>query len=264
MDKSTRLSGYIYGLHLEGGPIRYIGLTQKSISTRFSQHKYNARAGLRYPLYDWMRKYAGQVQVSLLEEVPDGHAEGLEAREVFHISEARKMHGSKLLNLSSGGSATMKGGTLSAEARAKISASRMGKPLSDEHRASISASLIGNTRSLGYSITEEHRANLSAAQTGRKHTDETKLRMSQSQLGRTHTSETLAKLSIAASNRSPEHQARIVESLTGRKLTAEHRQKIAAAGIGRPGNNKLANHTRWHVNRNSFNPECVFCANPTD
>jgi hypothetical protein len=141
-----------------------------------------------------------------------------------------------------------KGGTLSAEAREKISAAKRGKKLTDEHRAKVSEAGKGRVFSeetrrkisearkgkkhseeakqkmrearAGCEISAETRAKLSEAGKGRRHTEDTLRKMSEAQRGRTHTEETRAKL-------------RAIN--TGRTASEETRRKMSETRRGRPG-----------------------------
>lgn len=230
MDKSTRLSGYIYALHLDGGPIRYVGMTTRSLSVRFSQHKYVALKGeANFPLYKWMRKYPGLVRISLIEEVPTGHPDGLEAREIFHISKAREELGDTLLNMASGGKATRH----SEKTKKKLAAIQLGRKHSEERRANNSAAQTGKK------LSPEHRAKMAERSTGntynlgKKASDETRSKMSQSHKGK--------KYSL------------------GHKQSEEHRAKVSAAL--KSGKAARGAHNRWHASRGILKPaECKFCA----
>jgi hypothetical protein len=89
--------------------------------------------------------------------------------------------------------AKIKGRKHSAEAIARMSASRIGKkrpPFSDEWLSNISVGLKGNKHLLGHKHSDESRAKMSAALKGKpngrlgtKHSPETKAKMSASQKG---------------------------------------------------------------------------------
>lgn len=79
-------AGVIYGLHRGDGVIRYVGLTTLTAPHRLSQHRIVANAGLRRPLYYWMRKHGPEtIETVVLETVDD--AEQLDEREIYWINE---------------------------------------------------------------------------------------------------------------------------------------------------------------------------------
>jgi hypothetical protein len=91
-----------------------------------------------------------------------------------------------------------KGQKMSAESRAKMSASKMGRKLSDEHRANISAAKTGQAMSLetrakisaskiGKAMPDEQRALLSAINKGKNLTPEHKARIGAAHKGQAHT-----------------------------------------------------------------------------
>lgn len=124
------------------------------------------------------------------------HAHEVELIELY----GRRDFGGTLVNKTDGGEGIS---GLSAEGRAKISASKLGKkrgPLTDEHRARMSAALTGKP---GKSPSAEARAKISAALTGRP--------------GTPHTNETRAKMSANAANRPPEYYDRVTAAKTGKK-----------------------------------------------
>lgn len=76
---------------------RYIGMTKKGLSTRFSQHKSSAKRGVKSPLYDAMRSYGSNNFVILELHIFDTKQECVE-QEIKLIAED-----STLYNLASGG-----------------------------------------------------------------------------------------------------------------------------------------------------------------
>ena len=145
------------------------------------------------------------------------------------------------------------GRRLSKESLAKMAATKRDVKLSAEHKAKISASLIGDkaywfgrklnaeTKAkiglahIGKPLSKEHRDKISALHRGRKRSEETRAKISAARLGRRLSEESLAKM--AATKRgvrfSPEHRAKISVALKGekahwfgRKLSAETKAKI--------------------------------------
>ena len=132
-------------------------------------------------------------------------------------------------------------GKLSAETRAKMSASRVGKkrkPLSPEHKAKISATKKGKTtnpRSL------ETKIKIANSLRGKKLSSEHKKKLSQSHKGITPSSETKAKMSATRKNKklgpqSQEHRNKISIAKRGKNLSQEHRAKISAGLLNRNQN----------------------------
>ena len=204
MDKSTRLSGYIYALHLKGDPqVRYIGLTTGTVEKRFYEHQREAKGGRKYPVYDWMRSHGVEnISCVTIEVVDDSSEECLAQREIFHIAEARRESGRDLLNVSAGGTAPFFGRTHSDIARERISKSLKGKLHSDAHNKAMGISKLGN-----------------ANWVGRKHSEESKLKMSDWQLG---------------VPKSPEHKASLSAAQKGKPNRGAHVRHHENKGVSRP------------------------------
>lgn len=124
-----------------------------------------------------------------------------------------------------------KGGRLSPEARAKISAALMGHKVSDETRARMSAAQMGNKKALGYRHSEETRARLSELKRGNTN-----------MLGRHLTPEWRAKLSQAMQGK---------QNAKGHIRSAEHRARLAEAMRGKDN---------WSLA--TIKGECVYCGKP--
>lgn len=295
MDKSTRLSGYIYALHLKDDPqVRYIGLTTGTVEKRFNQHRSDARNG-RYdwPLYRWMRKHGIEnVTFSIVEHVQDGSDFDLEEREAFYISDARAKYGTLMLNLRDGGNVSKH---------------------SEESKRRMSEAQRGNKNALGYRHSPESIQRMSSAQKGKKrspetiaklrgreYSRETRLKMSESargnssHLGHAHTDETKYLISKTITGRelseshkqkisermqgnsimlgrklSEETKAKMSKSRTGFRHSDESREKMSIASKGRVVSAEaranisaatgLGQHTRWHSNRGIIKDSCLFC-----
>lgn len=90
----------IYGLWCECGcgdtSVRYIGQTSKSLRTRLTNHRSQARFGTQTPVYHWMRKHGeGNIRIRLLEAV---EVASLDEREIWWIAQTQG-----LLNVTPGG-----------------------------------------------------------------------------------------------------------------------------------------------------------------
>jgi len=122
-----------------------------------------------------------------------------------------------------------KGGTLSVEAREKISAAKRGKKLTDEHCAKVSEAGRGRV------LSEETRRKISEARKGKKHSEEAKQKMREARAGREVSVETRAKLSEAAKGRrhTEDTLRKMSEAQRGRTHTEETRAKLRAINTGR-------------------------------
>lgn len=107
----------------------------------------------------------------------------------------------QLTNLAPGGEGGGRlGAHLSAETKAKISASKMGRPIgpfSDETRRRMSLARMGK----GHRHTDESKKKMSLARTGTKRSSETRARMRQAQIGKRLSLETRIKIGIASRSR---------------------------------------------------------------
>lgn len=151
-----------------------------------------------------------------------------------------KRMGVTLVNMTDGGEGPC-GAIVSAETRAKMSASRTGKklpPHSDERRAKNSASKKGKP---GHLHTPESRAKLIAnhkGMTGLKHSEESRIKIGLASKGYVHTDEARAKMSAAQQGRiyvapSDEARAKMSAAGKGRAKSESHRAKISAANKGK-------------------------------
>jgi len=146
-----------------------------------------------------------------------------------------------------------KGWKLSAETRARMSASRTGKKRSAETRAKISASKTGSK------LSAEHRAKVSANNArfwqGKKHSPETRAKVSASLTGKKKSPEHIAKMRAIMTGKkySAESRAKMSASRTGKKKSAETRAKMSAWQIGR----KLSAETRAKIKTYQNKPEVL-------
>ena len=183
----------VYVLHLASSPedIRYVGMTKYATAKeRFKGHvnaSKKKRKKTSFPVYDWMRKYEGQVTfTTIADSLTLEEAQDLERSLIisYRLSSAR------LLNCNDGGEG---GFNPTPETRKKIGDSRRGKPgkpNSPEARAKISDALKGREFSdewrqklseakKGKTLSEDHKKNLGLAHKGIKHTEEAKKKMSE-------------------------------------------------------------------------------------
>jgi hypothetical protein len=113
------LAVIVYGLRRVGGPVRYIGQTSKTLSQRFSAHKYWARKKMsKLPVHCWMRKHQ-DVEIFLIKDNAT-----INDDEIVEIRSA-KARGEALLNCTDGGSG-MVGWKASERTRSNISRGRSG------------------------------------------------------------------------------------------------------------------------------------------
>lgn len=77
----------------------YIGITKQPLVRRFSAHRCSAKAGIKSPVYDAMRKY-GDFEIQLVEEF-NSEVDCANA-EIEHIEHA-KQRGDSIYNLHRGG-----------------------------------------------------------------------------------------------------------------------------------------------------------------
>jgi hypothetical protein len=181
----------VYVLHLASSPddVRYVGMTKhETAEKRFKIHLNAAKKPRKSPLpvYDWMRKYEGQVAfTTIADSLTLKEAQDLERSLIISYRSTT----SRLLNCNDGGDGAF---NPTPETRKKIGASRRGKPgkpNSPEARAKISKALKGREFSdewrqklseakKGKTLSEAHKKNLSAAHVGIAHTEEAKKKMS--------------------------------------------------------------------------------------
>lgn len=169
----------VYGLHAGDGNIRYVGMTTRSIESRFKEHVKLRNSGKKFPVYDWMRKYGDLVEVIIIESYKTND----EAKhgEINYIA---KIGRENLLNCTNGGDGVT-GWT--EEQKAKMS--EIKKAQSKEIGLKISKTKTGKT------LSEEHKRNVGKSRLGYKHSPETRAKMSKSK--QNQSPETRAKISQA-------------------------------------------------------------------
>lgn len=146
--------------HPDGRPF-YCGKTVLKSNRRFAQHRNAALKHPTTPIAKWLNECGDHVRVQVMEHVVA--SDDWAARERFWISMIRLLYPGGA-NITAGGDGTP-GNVQTAEARAKIGASKKGKkrkPFSAEWLASLSFSKKGKPKSA------EHRLKTATAKTGKK------------------------------------------------------------------------------------------------
>jgi group I intron endonuclease len=276
---------------------RYVGVTDKSVPTRWAGHRRTSRRkGAGYHLHSAIRKYGPDAfEVSRLAWVAT--RSGANDLEKYFIALFRTYDSRYGYNLTMGG----QGGTPTAETRRKISAARIGKtrgPLPEEWRRNIGAGLKASplyqaAMEEQRSINTERLRRLSAARKGkpgRRHTEESRRRISEangarlrllneSRRGKRLSNEHCQKMSDA-------RKGKAMPTLRGKSLSEEHRRKISEANNGRVHSQETRKrisearknsplckqrsmealkaarrgiHIHWHEKRGVANPNCEFC-----
>ncbi len=197
---------WIYGLYDPDKPeeIRYVGKTEKGLSSRLGEH---IRDATRYgraphvPRNRWIKKIFAQGRLPILRQLDTGlgiHPYDWIVSEQCWIAYYRFM-GHGLLNVTAGGEGSI-GQKHSAEVRAKMSLTRTGKKRPPGTGERISAGqkastrwtskefqdwLVTNTiRLRTFLLTPEARAKNSLAKTGCKASPEARAKMSATRKGR--------------------------------------------------------------------------------
>lgn len=239
-----------YQLYIIEGPNgkSYIGLTSRKLSTRWAQHRRDARKGSVLPFHCAIRKYGPTAFIPRTLVI--GSREYIRNLEgaAIKVFGARISHNG--YNVAAGGVAPMHspetieiirlsstGRRHTEEAKKKISDAHLGSVRPPEYRAKISAALTGRKTGPRH---PEICAKISAAQKGIKKgplSDETRAKMSASRMGRIISLEHREKISAALKGRTISGQALINMSLcrVGKKrrpLSDEHKANIAAAKTG--------------------------------
>jgi group I intron endonuclease len=202
----------------------YVGQSV-DIRRRWVRHRYDLKAG-RHASQRFQRtwsKYGPDAfRFEVLEECPPEH---LTEREQWWMD-----HSSSVFNLIPSAGSCL-GRPVSAETRAKISATLMGHPghrRSPKELAKLSERWKGNdyAKALkGRKLSEEHKANVRAAWTPER-------RAAQSRIlkGKPHSPEWNA--AISAAHQRPETRAKKVAALKARVVSTETRAKIGASKLG--------------------------------
>ena len=238
----------VYVLHLASSPedIRYVGMTKhETAEKRFKIHLSAAKKPRKsaLPVYDWMRKYEGQVTyTTVADSLTIKEAQDLERSLIVSYRSTT----SRILNCNDGGDGAF---NPTPETRKKIGASRKGKPgkpNSPEARAKISDALKGREFSdewrqklseakKGKTLSEEHKKNLGLAHKGIKHTEDAKKKMSEIRKARREfTPEEKAEISRKIS----ESRKGKPSWNKGKSFSAKSRTKMSEAAKLRRANEK--------------------------
>lgn len=202
------MSIFIYGLRdPRTQELRYVGKTDKLLSTRLSQHiseaKKISKKAHRHKWILQVLKDGLKPIIEPLEETDDQNWEEAERRWIARFRE----QGVRLTNMTDGGEGPV------------------GRKLSPEQIELIRKVNLGNKHGLGY-----------------RHTEETKRKMSESKKGKPRTcpllpvtDETRKKLSEAGRGRklSEETKQKIAESKKGKPRSEETREKLRKANLGK-------------------------------
>ena len=150
----------------------YIGITSKTVTGRYKQHKARSLRGCKRHLYNAIRKHGDSLVVDTIIEGSFDYCKDVEfkLRPTIDIG----------YNHGVGGVTPNLGRKLSDETKAKIGASKLGKSLT---------------------FSEEHCRNLSIANTGKVQSESAKQKIREKATGRIKTKESIAKFSEAMSGR---------------------------------------------------------------
>lgn len=240
----------------------YCGKTVLPLSTRLTQHKYEAAHGNR-KVHAKVRECGDHVRIHLMETVPPGEDWGEREKRWIYLLRQTQF---ETYNSANGG-AGVPGRITSDETKARLSALFKGKfTHTVETRAKLSAIGMGRKRSresvekgrakmLGRKLTpEQHaalrernkmlfagprgdelRAIISRRRKGIPVSEETRAKLSAAHRGRKHTDATKEKLRIANTGRkmSAEAIAKSATARTGQKRTPEQRARMSATHKGK-------------------------------
>lgn len=199
-DKEVARRVWVYKITCTANGKIYFGITRRSISERWSQHKTMAAnpKHCRTAFLHALRHHGADAFV--VEEVMVAFSEKDAAMLERHLI-------SEYGTMSPGGYNTSEGGelfpgrTLSAEHKAKIAAAGIGRQHTPETKAKMRASR------LGYRMSDESRAKLSATRMGMKWSSESRAKASASHKGRPWTPEFRATMEQIQN--SPEYRAKM-------------------------------------------------------
>lgn len=225
-------TGTIYALaEPETGEIRYIGKTIKKPEERYYSHIYSPNNKMY--VGRWIIKLAKKnllpKLVILEKNIP---LDKLDEREIFWIKNGREA-GWRLTNTTDGGGGAL-GFKMPKEIVERVALTKRGKKLSAEHRAKTSASMKGRP---GHPMPEGHlekmikaREGILNPRKGIKMSEEARKHLSEINKGKHHTEETKAKISATSKGKifSEETRAKISASKKGTPRSLETRAKIIA------------------------------------
>ena len=182
----------------------YIGQTKNTLKRRKKGHIYRARKGDKYPFQIALLEFG--VSAFTWDQIDTAETkEELDAKEkqwIAHYQSDNPAHG---YNGTDGGI----NGTVSVEARQKMSLARKGKTFTAEHRRKIGEARKGKPLSL------ETRRKISEAHKGKTYSDEYIEKQRAAQKGRKKSEEWRRKIGAAhkGRQRSPEYRQKISEGL---------------------------------------------------
>lgn len=215
----------VYKLVGDGGLIRYIGITKKSLNHRLSAHMAEAKRSPRNThRLNWLRSLLQPPPIVLVEQVLSDPA----VRETYWISLARS-YGCGLVNTSDGGDGVR---DASGATGAKISAALRGRKASPETRARMSEA---GKRRVHVPHTPEHCAAISAGKKGKPASPITIAASVAAKTGKRLSPEHCAAISAGKKGRplSPATIAASAAAKRGKPLTPEHRAKLSEAQAAR-------------------------------
>lgn len=142
---------YIYALFDPRKPeeMRYVGKTHKKLKDRICNHVYNAKKGIKWHVYNWIRHLWDEGQDFSYKVIEVCNREIWSERECYWIDHYKKS-GHKLTNKTAGGEGTP-GRICSEETKARIGKANkgrqtaLGRVLKEETKKKISENHIGIT-----------------------------------------------------------------------------------------------------------------------
>jgi len=240
--------GVVYGVRIaRTHEFRYVGITTAGAQRRFGQHLAKARASVRTPFYDWLRKHKSEDVVWEVLETVRSDLAALGEAEIVWIALMRST-GHRLLNVSAGGLGPT-GVVWTAEQREAARQRSLGRK---------GVSRPGSLNPFyGGRHTEEQRRDWSEQRRGTNSGPNSPL---YGLLGPAHPS--YGRVMSEESRRS------LAEARTGsgnpnygKTASTETRARRSAAQKGRPKPTSARSaHTRYHTNKGVVSPSCRFCA----
>ena len=129
----------------------YVGKTINTLHRRLYEHKWNADAGTKLPVYEEVRRLGSDnIRAIILDRSDD--PDTLVEKEIWWIGEFRRY--APLTNQTAGGDAFL-GWKSTPEHRKALSKATRGIPNTPEQNAKIAAKMKGNTRCVGRVYSEE-------------------------------------------------------------------------------------------------------------
>jgi hypothetical protein len=240
--------GVVYGVRLaRTHEFRYVGITTAGARRRFRQHLTKARASVRTPFYDWLRKHEREDVVWEVLETVRSDLAALGEAEIVWIALMRST-GHRLLNVSEGGLGPT-GVVWTAEQREAARQRSLGRK---------GVSRPGSLNPFyGGRHSEEQRHHWSEQRRGTNAGPDNPL---YGLFGAAHPS--------YGHVMSDESRRALAEARTGRgnpnygkTASAETRAKRSAAQKGRPKPTSARSaHTRYHTNMGVVSPSCRLCS----